>query len=409
MKRIIKFIVIAFKSLLINKSQALLTMMGIIIGISSVILMISVGKGAESLILTSVQSFGNRNVIIRPGGGNNVHSPIMSVDRIKYKDFLAMKSLDYVEDVAPFLVYQSVVTFGNQNQKVTLIGSNENYPKAINSIVQEGHFMESNDVTNASRVAVIDFNEVSELFGDQNVVGRIIKINGKNFTVIGRMEPQGARMLKGLDKIVIIPITTMKNNIFGVDYLNVIMANAKGNLTNVMADLRDFFRTRHAIDNPENDLNKDDFKVISQIDATQTFEQIASVLTMFLVLIATISLLVGGIGIMNIMLVAVSERTREIGIRKAVGASNFDIMVQFLIESVVLTFVAGFLGILVGIIFSYILALVVKYFEPGWQFIITTDSILLAFGVSATVGLIFGIYPAQNASQLDPIECLRSE
>lgn len=385
-------------------------MTGIIIGIGSVILMVSVGNGAQALILSSVQSFGNRSIFVQPGGGKNGGPPSpTAIDKLKYKDYLAIKNLDYLEDVTPNLTYQTVITYSGQTQKAQVVGTNENYLKSVNTDVQEGRFISQDDLTNSNPVVVLGFENADELFGDQDPIGKILRINGKSFTVIGVMEPQGTRFFQNFDKRIVMPITTMKSSINGVDYVQTIMANVKGDLPEAMEELRYVIRNKHAIYNPENDPDKDDFKVVSQVDAAESFQQVSDALTMFLVMIAAISLLVGGIGIMNVMLVAVSERTREIGLRKAVGANNSDIMLQFLIESSVLTFVAGILGVAAGIGVSWLLSIVLKKFEPGWQFLISFDSIAVAFFVSVLIGLIFGIYPASSASKLDPIECLRSE
>jgi putative ABC transport system permease protein len=347
---------------------------------------------------------------VQPGGGKQGGPPsVTSVDKVKYKDYLAMRNLDFLEDVTPLLVTSSVVTYQSQNQRVRLVGTTEEYLRSINVSVAQGRFLSLEDQINSARVAVIGYKNADTLFGDQNPIGKNIKINGKNFQVIGIMNEQGTRFFQDFDERILVPVSTMRDEIFGVDYLQTIMANAKGNINETMDDLRMFIRKRHALHNPDNNPDQDDFRVISQVDAADTFKQVSDVLTVSLVAIAAISLLVGGIGIMNIMLVAVSERTREIGLRKAVGANNSDIMLQFLIESAVITFVAGVFGVGGGIFMSWLIAIILEKFQPDWQFIVTPDSVLLSFAFAVMIGLVFGIYPARSASKLDPIECLRSE
>ncbi|MCC6643335.1 ABC transporter permease [Candidatus Peregrinibacteria bacterium] len=409
MKRIFKFIGVALQSLFSNKSRTLLTMLGIIIGIGSVIMMVSVGKGAEALILASVRSFGDRSIFIQPGGGEAGPPSVTAIDKVKYKDYLAIKNLGLIEDVAPLLIYQSAVSFGSSSFSSRIVGTNENYAKAINAEVGVGRFISEDDVNNANKVAVLGLTNASDLFGDRNPLGEKIKINGYNYEVIGVMGLQGTRFFQDFDKRIMIPVTAMKSTVFGVDYLMAITGNAVGNIDETINDLTYFIRKRHAIYNPTDDPNQDDFRVVSQVDAAKTFQQVADVLTVSLVAIAAISLLVGGIGIMNIMLVAVSERTREIGLRKAVGATNSDISLQFLIEAVVLTFAAGVLGVISGIGLSWLIAIVLQNFQRDWQFVVTLDSVLVAFVVSVLIGLVFGIYPARSAARLDPIECLRTE
>ncbi len=412
MSRIVKFIKISLTSLWSNKKRSFLTMLGIIIGIGSVILMVSVGKGAEAMILSSIESFGNRSLFVQPGGGSQAGPPsITAVDKIKYKDYLAVKELDYVEDVAPLLVYSTIMSYQSQNQRVRLIGTNENYTKAVNAEVQIGRFISPDDLTNSRRVIVLGHKNAGELFGDQDPIGKNVKIGGYNFQVIGVMGRQGTRFFQDFDERPIIPLTTMRASIFGVDYVMTLLANAKStdSLDDTTESLRIFLRRRHAIYNPTDDPDKDDFKVVSQVDGAEMFRQVADTMTLFLVAIAAISLLVGGIGIMNIMLVAVTERTREIGLRKAVGANNSDILLQFLIEAVVLTFVAGILGVIVGIAGSWLIAQVLNNLQLGWEFIINWESVLVAFIISVGIGLVFGMYPARSASRLDPMTCLRTE
>jgi len=410
MRGILKFIQISFSSLLENKSRTVLTMLGIVIGIGSVVLMTSLGKGAEAVILSSVQSFGARSIFVQPGGGSQGGPPsITAIDKVKYKDYVAVKDLDYIENVTPISVYQGRVTYQNEALKTRIVGTNTQYPFSINVDVKTGRFITNADIDSAKRVAVVGLKVADQFFGDQDPIGKIIKIKNKNFLVIGVMGLQGQRFFQDFDERVLIPITTMRNQINGADYVQTILANVRGDIDEAIDDLRVFIRKRHNNYNPNNDPNIDDFRVVSQVDAVDTFKQVSGALTLFLVLIAGISLLVGGIGIMNIMLVVVSERTREIGLRKAVGATNQDIMRQFLTEAVVITFLGGLIGVGGGIGASYLISLVIVNFQASWRFIVPIDSVITSFVVTVLVGLVFGIYPARNASKLSPIEALRSE
>ncbi|MBD3270094.1 FtsX-like permease family protein [Candidatus Peregrinibacteria bacterium] len=412
MNRIIKFVRIAFVSLTENKTQAFLTMLGIIIGIAAVIMVLSIGRGAEKLILSSVESFGNRSIFVQPGGGEQGGPPSpTAIDKVKYRDYLAMQDLDYLEDVAPILVYSVAITYGSQNQNTRVVGSNEYYLSALNSGVDEGRNISQNDLDLSRRVVLMGYKVADDLFADRDPIGQKIKINGKTFEVIGIMEEQGTRFFQDFDKRIVIPITTMRTQIFGVDYVMSVLANVKEGypIEEAIDQTRFFIRKRHSIYNPQDDPLKDDFRVVSQVDAAQTFQGIADVLTYSLVVVAAISLLVGGIGIMNIMYVSVTERTREIGLRKAVGATAKDVMLQFLIEAIVITFVAGFIGISTGVGMSFLISLILTEFVDSWEFIITLESVLAAFFVSVSIGMIFGVYPARKASRMDPIEALRLE
>jgi len=410
MGRLVKFFKIALVSIFENKSRSVLTMLGVTIGIGAVIMMVSIGKGAESLILYSVQSFGAKSIFIQPGGGTRGGPPsLTAIDKVKYKDYLALKKLDYIENVTPISAALTGVTYGNDNMVTTIVGTNEEYVTAINTGVSKGRFIDESDQTASLRVAVIGYKVADKFFGDQDPIGKTIKIKQKDFQVIGVMDVQGERFFQDFDKRIVIPLSTMKEQINGVDYLQSILVNSKGDIPTTIEDLRYFVRKRHDLYNPENDPNKDDFKVVSQVDAAESFKEISNVLTLFLVAIAGISLLVGGIGIMNIMLVSVSERTREIGLRKSIGATNKDIMLQFLIEAIVITVVAGLAGVVGGILFAYLASLIIVNFESQWQFIVAYDAVAVAFLVSCAIGLIFGLYPARNAAKLNPIEALRYE
>jgi putative ABC transport system permease protein len=410
--RIVKFFRIALLSLTENKTQALLTMRGIIIGIGAVIVILSIGRGAEGLILKSVESFGNRTIFVHPGGAEKGGAPQpTAIDKVKYKDYLAIRNFDYLQYVTPMLVSNGVMTYQSENQKAMIVGSNENYLLALKSGVSAGRNFDVNDINLSASVVILGPKIADQFFADQDPIGKIMKIDGKSFKVIGVSQKMGTKFFQDFDKRIVIPITTMRSQIYGVDYVMAVFADVKEgvDINQAIEDLRYVIRKRHAIYNPENDPGKDDFMIMSQVDAAKTFQGISDVLTYFLVMVAAISLLVGGIGIMNIMFVSVSERTREIGLRKAVGATNEDIMLQFLVESIVLTLVAGILGIISGLTISYMVSLLVQKYYEEWQFIVTANSVILAFTVSVIIGIGFGLYPAWKASKLDPIEALRSE
>ncbi len=409
--RIIKFMKVAFTSLFENKVQAFLTMLGIIIGIGAVIAVLSIGKGAESLILNTVESFGSRSIFIQPGGGDAGPPSPTAIDKIKWRDYQAIQDLDFLEDIAPLLIYGGTIAYGSEVQNVRIIGSSQFYLDSLSSRVEEGRNFDQLDIDLSSRVVLLGAKMPGLLFGDIDPIGKKVKINNKTFTVVGVMEKQGFKFFQDFDTRIVIPITTMRSQIHGVDYVTTILGNVKEDypMQEAMQDLREIIRKRHGINNPENDFNKDDFRVVSQADAAEVFQGIADALKYFLVMVAAISLLVGGIGIMNIMFVSVTERTREIGLRKAVGATNRDIMLQFMIEAIVITFVAGVIGVIAGLVGSYLITRIIQTQIDDWEFIITLDSIVWAFTVSVLIGLIFGIYPARKASKMNPIVALRIE
>ncbi|MBU1705617.1 FtsX-like permease family protein, partial [Patescibacteria group bacterium] len=257
--------------------------------------------------------------------------------------------------------------------------------------------------------AVLGREVAEDLFGDQDPIGQKIKIKKITFRVIGVYQELGTRFFQNLDQRIVIPVTTAQRDILGVDYVNYIAAKAIGDVEIAKEEMRWIFRAEHEIDNPEGDAAKDDFYVSSQSDAVEIIGIVGSVLTLLLSSIAAISLLVGGIGIMNIMLVSVAERTREIGLRKAVGARYKEILQQFLVESMLLTMMGGIVGVLAGIGMSFLAAVGVATQVSGWEFELAPDAIVMGVIVATTVGLVFGIYPARRAARLDPIEALRHE
>ena len=259
---------------------------------------------------------------------------------------------------------------------------------------------------------VLGYKLRQNLFGDEDPIGKTVRLGKINLRVVGVLEEKGGQIFQTFDDYAYIPVTTAQKLLLGIDYLNAILVKAKSDkvINPLIEDIRLILRERHHIYNPEGDLAKDDFNVMSQVEAANMLNQITGVLTAFLSSIAAIALIVGGIGIMNIMLVSVTERTREIGLRKAVGARNKDILNQFLIESVTLTLFGGIAGFVIGTLFSLTTSIVLsRVLKINWGFTIPIGAVVLAFGVAAIVGLVFGIYPARKAAKLNPIEALRHE
>jgi putative ABC transport system permease protein len=275
--------------------------------------------------------------------------------------------------------------------------------------LDEGRLFDKTDMDGAVNVAVIGHQVSIDLFNGNEALGKSITINRKTFIVVGTLPSHGASLFLDQDKSVYVPITTAKKELSGVNYVTFMMVQAKGDVDYAADDVRFLLRDRHKIDNPTGDTKKDDFLVRTQVQAAATLSTVTGALTLFLSAIASISLVVGGIGIMNIMLVSVTERTREIGLRKAVGATRTNIMLQFLLEAIMLTMFGGLVGVAIGGGFSFLAAKIIANYSTGWKFSLPISGILLSVGVATLVGLIFGLYPAQKASKLDPIEALRYE
>ena len=394
-----------------NRGRSALTMLGIIIGVGAVVLMTSLGKGAESLILGSVSSFGSDLIYINPGSPDEglVAGSITSVDRLKYRDYLNLRKSDFLENVTPFLVYDAILVSGDENQKAQVVGTTNGYSKALNFYPQKGRFIEDFDTASSARIVVLGYKLADRLYGDKDPVGEDLKIKGLNFRIVGLMEEQGGNAFESYDDMAFIPVTTMQTYLFGVDYVQTIMAQAKGDIDQVVIQTRETMRRLHNIDNPNDELSKDDFNIITQEQAVGIFTSVSSVLTLFITLIASISLVVGGIGIMNIMYVSVNQRTREIGLRKAVGATSWDILLQFLLEAVVLTMIGGVLGVVGGVGFSFLLSKIIVRFQATWQFQLNYEALLISLVVSILIGIVFGLYPARRAAGKNPIEALRYE
>lgn len=405
-------VTISLGSLVRNKARAILTMLGIVIGIASVILMLSVGKAAESFLLNQVASFGSNVISVANGSGetkDGAPNPLIK-QSLTLKDYRELKRQPWVDAVNANVISAGVISYGAENMNANVYGTTEGEIEVFTtSKVREGRFLLSDDVDGRAKVVVLGDKIARELFGDASPVGKSVKIKRVNFRVIGVMEKGGTRFFTQLDEIAYIPLTSAMD-LYNRDRINYIAFTPLDMSPNqAKEELRYLFRDTHDLDNPNGDLSKDDFRVLTQDDAQQNAGAIGQVLSILLGSIAAISLVVGGIGIMNIMYVTVTERTSEIGLRKALGAKQGDVLGQFLAEAIAVTSVGGLVGIVFGIVLSWLTIQILNSFQPGWSFMLSVDAIVLAFSVSAAIGIVFGFSPARRASKLSPIEALRYE
>lgn len=396
---------VALRSLAANKLRSILAMLGIIIGVWSVISALALASGAQKKIFDQMSSLGTNVIMVSPGqrGTGGVISGTQK--NLKVEDATAMLKIPEVARVAPIVRGGVQAKHGNKNTRPTLLGTAPTYFAIRNFQLQRGRGLSDADCDAAARVAVLGPTTAKNLFGEASpaVVGQSIEIQGVQYRVIGLLVAKGDQGPFNPDDQIIIPFTTAMRQVLGVDYLNEVDLSAKdeSQLTTVQTKVTLLLRKRHRLaDDVDNDFN-----VRNQADVLSATETINTVLSLLLGGIAGISLLVGGIGVMNVMLVTVAERTREIGVRKAIGARQRDILRQFLIESVVMSATGGLLGVVLGMLTAKVISSV----QSSITLVVRPPSILLALGFSAAVGVFFGYYPARRAAKLDPIEALRYE
>ncbi len=391
-----------------NKARTFLTMLGIVIGIASVIAMVAIGQGTQAQIQASIQSAGANLLFVMPGAqrgvGIEASSGRGSAQTLTQADADAIASqVPSVQAVAPALNLRFQVTAPGTNTNTQIIGTTPDYASVRNVTMAEGSFLSSQNVQSGDRIAVLGPTAASDLFATgTDPVGKSIKINEVPFRVVGVAVSQGGSGFNSPDDMIYVPLTTAERYLAGDTYISQISVEAvdAASMDAVQQGITNLLLQRHHISNPA----LADFSVYNQAQIVATASTVTNTFTMLLASIAGISLLVGGIGIMNMMLTTVTERTREIGLRKAIGAQRKDIIYQFLMEAVAITFSGGLVGVLLGWILSLGLSLL-----AGVTTQISLFSVLLAFGVSAGIGILFGYYPARRASQLNPIEALRYE
>jgi len=394
---------VAYRAIESNKIRSFLTTLGIIIGVAAVISLVAVTQGAEKMIEDQLTSLGGSSFLVKTGKRGIGSGSQQKAYILTPKDAEAIKELDMVTHVSPLIDIGQQIIWGNQDWFSLVLGVSPDFANINDWYTDSGNFFNNQDVSERSRVCILGKTVASNLFGSQNPIGQTVRINKNIFTVIGVMSSLGQTSGgRDQDDVVLIPFSTFQRYIKAIDQVESISVSVKSSEDIPIAETQiiNLLRERHRYGAEE----EDDFYIKSQLSIINRIFAISKIMTILLASVASISLIVGGIGIMNIMLVSVSERTREIGIRMAVGAKQQDILIQFLIESILLSLAGGTIGVLIGIIGSQI----ASYFT-SWPVVISFSATLLAFSVAAIIGIFFGIYPARKASQLDPIEALRYE
>jgi len=408
-----------------NKTRTALTVLGMVIGIGSVIIVYSAGAGIENLVIGQIERFGtdiieaeikvptnkktNSNVSME-GAADLIQGA--QITSLTLSDMEDIARLPNVKDIYSMIMAQEQISYGNEMRKAFIIGTNASYEAIDSSDVETGRFFTEEENKSMAQVLVLGSEMKEKLFGSSDALGKMVKIRKTKFRVVGVMEEVGAIMGMSFDDMVYAPVITMQKKIMGIDHITNIVAQLHNvDLAEETArETRVILRENHDIKvESDDDYNKDDFRVVTMSEMMDMMGTITGAITLLLLAIVAISLVVGGVGIMNIMYVIVTERAAEIGLRKAVGATYSDIIRQFLIEALLITVAGGIAGIIFGIIISYVISIGANYFGLDWEFSIPLQAYAVSLGFSGFFGILFGVYPARKAARLDPIEALRSE
>lgn len=416
-------------SLWANKLRTFLTVLGMVIGIASVIIVYSAGEGINSLITGQIESFGGSDLIeteikvpsTKSGTGSETQSAGnlamgVQVTTLTLEDMEDINRLPLIKDSYAGIISQEQVSYGNELKKAMILGMTASYIDIDQSEVEYGRFYTEAEDKSLSQVVVLGRKIKEKLFGDSDPIGKSIKLHKKKFRVIGVLKERGAVMTFDFDDMVYVPIRTLQKKVMGIDHVLYMMHQVTDTdrLDEAADEIRYVLRENHDLPQPTGkvsifDTGKDDFRVVTMVESMEIMDTVTGAITLLLLAIVAISLVVGGVGIMNIMYVAVSERTAEIGLRKAVGATYSNIMFQFLIESIIITLMGGLAGVFLGVSASWLISLGANSYGLDWDFAVPARAYIVALTFSTVFGLGFGLYPAKKAARLDPIEALRQE
>lgn len=403
---------IAISSLKKSKLRTALTIIGVIIGITAVSVIISAGDSLENLVVGQMDSFGSDLIqtevrVPKGSGGSTAQVQGVEITTMTLDDREAIEDLPYIKNTYAAVMAQEILAWQGNINKALIYGVSPEFIDIDASTVESGRFFTKEEDDNLARVIVLGSQVKEDLFGNSDAVGQNIKVNKQNYKVIGVLEPRGTVFFFNMDEVVYIPIQTTQKLILGIDYV----ASITSQMTDIsredeaVEEMRAILRERHDIDDPD----KEDFEVMSMADAQDLVKTILGGVTLLLIALASVSLIVGGVGIMNIMYATVAERTFEIGLRKAVGSTKSDIMRQFLLEAIFITVLGGVGGVLLGLLLTYLVYLVAQVTGFEWTFSWSIGGTALSLGFAVAIGLIFGLYPARRAAALDPIVALRRE
>ena len=425
---IIQTINTAVKAMKANKVRTGLTVLGMVIGIASVIIVFSAGEGINSLIVGQIESFGSSDMIeteikvpstskqtSEVEGGMNMAMGVQ-VTTLNLEDMEDITKLPNIVDGYAGLMGQEAVSYENELKKSFLLGVTSGFINLDSSEIDYGRFFSESEDKSLSQVVILGYKMKEKLFGDSDPIGKSIKIRKKKFRVIGVLKERGAVMTIDFDDFVYVPIRTYQKKIMGIDHVMYMMHQVKdkGLVEDTQEEMRYILRENHDLPHPGKATDwmgapKDDFRVVSMTESMEIMETVTGAITILLLAIVAISLVVGGVGILNIMYVVVTERTSEIGLRKAVGATYRSIMSQFLLEAVLITILGGIIGIILGVVISYLISFGANSYGLDWDFSIPIKAFVTALSFSTIFGILFGVYPARKAARLDPIEALRRE